>query len=168
LADPNFFRSVVLMCAVDGEGAFGLVLNRPSDVPVGDHLPGWVERLTRPEVVFVGGPVQPATAIGLGLRRGPEPPGWSEVAGRIGLVDLTAAPGDVVGHLETLRVFSGYAGWGAGQLEDELATGDWVVASAVPEDAFGDRPDNLWRTVLKREGGRAAMYADFPIDPRAN
>jgi len=168
LIDPNFFRAVVLMCGHDDDGALGLVLNRPTEVPVGDHLPGWVERLDPPEVVFIGGPVQPDVAIGLGRRGDAEPPGWSAVAGDIGLVDLTLPPGDVVGDLTGLRVFSGYAGWGAGQLEAELGTGDWVVAAAVPEDPFESAPDGLWRTVLRRRGGGPALYADFPLDPRVN
>jgi len=168
LIDPNSFRTVVLLCGHDGEGALGLVRNRPSDLPVGDHLPGWVERLARPEVVFAAGPVQPDAAMGLGRRSDQDPAGWSPILGDIGLVDLTVPPGDVVGDIRTLRVFAGYAGWGPGQLEGEVAGRDWVVADATPEDAFGDDQEDLWRTVLRRQGGGAALYADFPLDPRSN
>lgn len=169
LIDPSFWRTVVLVCAAGEDGALGLVLNRPSDVPVGDHLPGWVERLAPPEVVFAGGPVQPETAIGLGRRMVDQPRGgWSEVSAGVGMVDLTAAPGQVAGDLDALRVFSGYAGWGPGQLEDEIASGDWVVAAGAFVDAFTPDPGSLWRRVLRRQGGRAAMYAEFPLDPRAN
>ncbi len=168
LIDPNFFRTVVLVCAHGSDGALGVILNRPTDIAVGDHLPGWVEQLARPEVVFIGGPVQSETAIGLG-RRGPrEPEGWTVVDDRVGLVDLTAAPGAVAGDLESLRVFSGYAGWGPDQLEAELETGDWVVASSVPDDAFREDTEGLWRLVLRREGGRTAIYAEFPLDPSLN
>jgi len=168
LIDPNFFRTVVLVCGHDDEGAFGLVLNSPSDIAVGDHLPGWVERLRRPDVVFSGGPVQPDTAMGIGLKTTGAPIGWSPVAGDVGLVDLTLPPGDVVGHIAALRVFSGYAGWGSGQLDAEIAGRDWVVAVSSPEDCFGDAPGGLWRAVLRRQEGGAALYAHFPLDPRDN
>lgn len=168
LFDPNFFRTVVLLCGHDDDGALGLVLNRPTGIPVGDHLPGWVERLDPPEVVFVGGPVEPDVAIGLGRRKEVKPRGWSPVIADVGLVDLTLPPGEVAGDLIGLRVFSGYAGWGAGQLEEELATGDWVLAASIPDDAFGPAVDGLWRTVLRRRGGGPALYADFPLDPRVN
>ncbi len=168
LMDPNFFRTVVLVCTHGRDGALGLILNRPTDVPVGDHLPGWVEQLARPEVVFIGGPVQSETAVGLGRRASREPEGWSAVDDRVGLVDLAGAPGTVAGDLECLRVFSGYTGWGPDQLEAELETGDWVVASSLPDDGFGENPEGLWRQVLRREGGRTAIYAEFPLDPSAN
>jgi putative transcriptional regulator len=168
LMDPNFFRTVVLVCEHGAEGALGLVLNRPSDIVVGDHLPGWVERLSRPEVVFYGGPVQPETAIGLGRRGAGEPEGWAPVFGDVGMVDLTAPPGEVVGDLAELRVFAGYAGWGGGQLETEIATGDWVTADPEANDGFVQEPEHLWRETLRRRGGPAAMYAHFPLDPRAN
>jgi putative transcriptional regulator len=97
-----------------------------------------------------------------------EPPGFSAIDGRIGLIDLTMAPGDVVGDLERLRVFSGYAGWGPGQLEEELGGGDWLIVDALADDPFTEEPDGLWAAVLRREGGRAALYANFPLDPSAN
>lgn len=168
LIDLNFFRTVILVCKHGSDGALGLILNRPTEMPVADHLPGWVEQLARPEVIFLGGPVQPETAVGLG-RRGPrEPEGWSAVNDRVGMVDLAAAPGAVAGDLESLRVFSGYAGWGPDQLESELQSGDWVVASSEPDDGFGEDSEGLWKAVLRREGGRTAIYAEFPVDPSAN
>lgn len=168
LIDPNFWRSVVLVCATGDDGALGLVVNRPSDVAVGDHLPGWVERLTPPEVVFVGGPVEPDVAVGLGRRIVDEPHGWSEVDGGIGMVDLTGSPGEASGEMDLLRVFAGYSGWGPGQLEAEIATGDWVIATGDASDAFTPDPEDLWKRVLRRQGGRAAMYAEFPLDPSSN
>lgn len=168
MIDPNFFRTVVLVCEENEGGALGVVLNRPTDVAVGDHLPGWVERLSRPDVVFEGGPVQPDTALALARRTAQSPQGWSEVSGRVGLIDLTLAPADVVGDVVDLRVFAGYAGWGPDQLLAEVAAGDWVTAELLRDDAFTEHPSELWRDVLRRQGGPAAMYADFPLDPSAN
>lgn len=169
LIDPNFARTVVLVCGRGEDGAFGLVLNRPTDIAVGDHLPGWVEQLARPELVFVGGPVQPETAIGLarlrGLRR---PAGWEAVSVSVGLMDLSASPGDVAGDLVELRVFGGYAGWGEGQLESEIASGDWHVVPMEEGDPFTAEPDRLWRSVLRRQGGALAWYADCPPNPSFN
>ena len=66
------------------------------------------------------------------------------------------------------RVFAGYSGWGAGQLEDELEESSWIVVPAVPDDAFAPDPDELWRTVLHRKGGKFALIATMPYDPKLN
>jgi len=169
LFDPNFLRTVVLICRHDSDGALGLILNRRTDIAVGDHLPGWTEALAPPAVVFVGGPVEPQVAIGLGLRKyRTEPPGWTAVADSLGLVDLSEAPGLVTGHLERLRVFSGYAGWSAGQLDFEASSGDWLIIEPEATDAFREDPDDLWRGVLRRQQGELRLYADYPLDPSAN
>ncbi len=168
LVDPNFYRTVVFVCEDNDEGSLGLVLNRPTDVAVGEYLPDWVSRLVDPEVVFVGGPVQPETAVGLGRHGPPEAiDGWSPVGEDTGLVDLSAPPGDVAG-VEDLRVFSGYAGWSAGQLDMEIAVGDWFVVEAAPDDPFSNAPDGLWRRVLRRQRNELAFFADYPPDPRLN
>ena len=66
------------------------------------------------------------------------------------------------------RVFAGYAGWGIGQLEAELADEDWILEPALPDDAFTDDPDELWRDVLRRKGGIYELVARMPEDPRVN
>jgi putative transcriptional regulator len=163
LSDPNFFRAVVLILTHDDDGALGVVLNRSSDEPVEPHLPAWSDHLAYPPVVFVGGPVEPAVAIGLVRDADPVDPTALE---GVGLVDLAAEPGpDPAGPI---RVFSGYAGWGAGQLENELEEGAWFVLPGLPEDAFSDDPQALWPAVLRRQGGALAMLANFPEDPRLN
>jgi putative transcriptional regulator len=170
LIDPNFARTVVLVCRHDDEdGALGLILNRPTDIAVGDHLPGWVEVVSRPEVVHLGGPVQPEVAIGLGrCRPGFEPPGWTMVAGRLGMVDLSGSPAEATAALEALRVFAGYAGWSAGQLDFEASSGDWFSVPPGPDDVFPARAEQLWREVLRRQPSELALYADFPPDPSLN
>jgi len=173
LVDPNFARSVVLVCRHDGDGALGLVLNRPTSVTVAEALPAWVEPLAPPNVVFLGGPVQPEMAVGLGCLL-PEQAGrpdseqWTPVDDRLGLVNLGAPPSAEVGLLEQLRVFAGYAGWSAGQLDFEVASADWFVLDALEGDPFTAAPGGLWRRVLHRQRGPVALFADFPPDPSLN
>ncbi len=169
LLDPNFTRAVVLLCQHDGDGALGLILNRPTDAAVAEFLPDWAAHLSLPDVVFEGGPVQREAAVALARLDG-EPPadGWVPVGAGLGLLDISVPPWDVPGRVEALRVFSGYAGWGGGQLEGELRTDDWFVVPADPEDAFAPEPQPLWRTVLARQPGRLRMLAHFPDDPTLN
>jgi putative transcriptional regulator len=169
LIDPNFHRTVVLICRHDDEGALGIVLNRPTEIVVGDHLPGWTDVVAEPPLVFSGGPVQPEVAIGLARRRrAVTPPGWTDVYERIGLLDLGAPAAEGVATVETLRVYSGYAGWSGGQLDFESASGDWFVVDALPDDPFPTEAEAMWRRVLRRQGGDLSLYADFPPDPTLN
>jgi putative transcriptional regulator len=167
LIDPNFFRTVVLIVEHDDvEGALGLVLNRPSDAEVGDYLPEWAP-FTSPPVVHVGGPVTPDVAIGIVDTPVDPPETWAPVIGDIGLFDLSTLP-EGVGGVVRARVFAGYAGWVAGQLEAELLLRSWFVVDASPEDVFTEDPEGLWRRVLRRQPGPLSWYADYPPDPAMN
>ncbi|MEA2023457.1 MAG: YqgE/AlgH family protein [Actinomycetota bacterium] len=168
LADPNFFRSVVLLVDYDQNGAVGVVLDRPLDLEVRDHLPAWCDRLAPPARVFEGGPVQPETAIGVAHRPGIAADDiWQPTPDFVGFVDVSRDPDDVDG-LEEMRVFSGYAGWGAGQLEMELGIGSWFPVEGSVDDVFDPVPTTLWRRVLLRQEAHIARYANYPIDPRNN
>ena len=172
LFDPNFRRSVVLVATHDADGAFGLVLNRPTDIELDDVLGEWTALIGDPVVAFEGGPVQREIAVGLGrLRAGASPPGpdvWTPIAERVGLLDLAASPLEFGPSIEALRVFSGYSGWGPGQLDAEVAAADWFVLPFHPDDPFRADADALWRAILRRQSGRLAMFADYPNDPRQN
>lgn len=170
LLDPNFSDTVVLLLDADAEGALGLVLNRPSPVAVADVLEPWGEVVGEPEVLFRGGPVSPDGALAVGVLRdtGDVPVGFRSVAGRLGVVDLETPVELVNGSLTGLRVFAGYAGWSAGQLEDEIGRGDWYVVPSEEIDVV--RPDltDLWRDVLRRQPGHLAWHATRPVDPDLN
>jgi putative transcriptional regulator len=170
LRDPNFERTVVLLVAHEGGGALGVVLNRATEVPVGEVLGGWGGVASEPSVVFEGGPVQPEAAICLArVRSGAgEMRGFSRVEGTLGTVDLTSDPDLMREELIEVRVFAGYAGWSPGQLEEEIATGSWLTFKALPGDAFTERPDDLWAMVLRRQGGLQAAIAFYPSDPTLN
>jgi putative transcriptional regulator len=172
LGDPNFARTVVLMLEHNKEGALGLVLNRPTDATLTEPLPAWAELAAEPAVVFVGGPVQPEAAIGLGRRVEQDPTGdvegFAALFGNLGTVDLERPPGDVSPPIDRVRVFAGYAGWGAGQLEAELAADGWFVVDATPSDPWVRNAGELWREVLRRQRGPLQVFADFPSDPAQN
>ena len=170
LVDPNFARTVVLLCEHNDEGALGVVLNRPLEhAAVSEHLPEWLPYVSGLRVIFQGGPVEPSTALALGELAGTaRPEGWSPVLGRTGLLSLSREPGDFGGDLRRMRVFSGYSGWTGGQLEGEVKQEAWFVVAAAPEDLFTPEPETLWRRVLQRQDSKLALFAYFPTDPRAN
>jgi putative transcriptional regulator len=148
LIDPNFRKTVVLVAHHDDEGAMGLVLSRPSDDPV-----------------FVGGPVQPEAFMVLAEFEDVE-----EAAAPI-MADLGFMPADTEPDelsIKRLRLFAGYSGWGAGQLEAELEETSWIVVDAETDDAFAVDPDQLWRTVLQRKGGPFSLMENMPFDPELN
>jgi putative transcriptional regulator len=84
------------------------------------------------------------------------------------VVDLSRQIDEIRPGVDRIRVFAGYAGWGGGQLEEELETGSWYVVDADPEDALTAMPGGLWRFVLRRQQGKLALVANFPTDPSMN
>lgn len=170
LEDPNFDRTVVLVLQHDEEdGAMGLVLNRPSGLPLDEELRAWSTLATPPGEVFIGGPVQPEAALALGWMPtgGQVPVGVQPILDQVGVVDLRRSPDDLP-QLLAVRVFAGYAGWGVGQLESEIAQGAWFTLDADPWDPATADPDNLWRDVFRRQSDRLRMLATFPDDPSLN
>lgn len=171
LSDPHFARTIVLLLDAGHDGALGVVLNRPSEVGVGEVLAGWAPVVTGPDVLFQGGPVETDSALAVAAVAAPaaeEPVGWRRVFDTVGLVDLDAPIELLAEALAALRIFAGYAGWSAGQLEGEIAEGAWYVVAAEAGDAFGTEPSALWAQVLRRQGGRLAMLATMPAEPTLN
>ena len=170
MLDPNFTDAVVLLLDADQDGAMGVVINRPSPVPVVSVLEGWGDIVSDPEVLFRGGPVSPEGALAVALLHEPgaAPVGFREVDGLLGLVDLDTPVELVTGSLAGMRIFAGYAGWGAGQLEGEVEGGDWYVVPSMPPDAFQADPSDLWRDVMRRQPGKLAWHLNRPADPELN
>lgn len=165
LLDPNFRRTVVLVVDHDDEGAAGVILNRPGSMPVREAVPTLGGLVDEAEPVYVGGPVGPDAAV---LLADFSDPSIAEdlVFGTIGMLgDLPSDGSEGIGRL---RVFGGYAGWGPGQLEEELSRDDWVTDIARPSDVFTTHPRELWAEVLKRKGGRFELLATMPLDPSLN
>jgi putative transcriptional regulator len=169
LKDPNFDRTVVYIAEHSEEGAMGLVLNRPAEATVADAIPelDWVTDSTA-DSIYVGGPVAPNGVIVLAE--------WEDPAQAVVLIedDLGFVPGDaedtdvLAAAVRRARVYAGHAGWGPGQLEDELGEEAWIVESPLRDELFSDDPEGLWAAVLRRKGREFALLATMPPDPSLN
>jgi putative transcriptional regulator len=171
LDDPNFDRTVIFVLEHHDEGALGVVINRPTEEELGEPLDRWEDLQASPAQVFAGGPVETDALIALALSNSPleeASEDLSPVVGRVASADLTADPAFVAARVSAVRVFRGYAGWGPGQLEGEIMAGAWLVFDAEPDDVFATQPTQLWRTVLRRQGGRLGWLANAPDDLSAN
>jgi len=168
LPDPNFERTVVLLCEHNDEGSFGFVLNKPSILKVSEVM----EDLTEMEnVVYVGGPVQQDTLHF--IHRNATLENAVEIVDRI---FWGGAFENLMLMLETkqltskdIRFFLGYSGWGPGQLDTELEQDSWIVCDYVSDQLlFDTSADVMWRKALENMGGRFSMYSNYPVDPRLN
>lgn len=168
LADPNFDRTVVYVLEHTFNGAVGVVLNRPTDEDAPGELYAWTDHMSPPATLFSGGPVDTSALIALARLTGAVDGSWSQVAPGLGSIDLTLDPYEVARGVHALRVFRGYSGWGAQQLDEELGEGAWMVLDAELADVFCTTPAGLWRRVLRRQGGRLAWVADAPDDLSSN
>lgn len=167
--DENFERTVVYLFEHNDDGSVGVVLNRPTAVAVQDVLAKWATLAAQPAVLFSGGPVSPGSVLGLAQASGPLPAElFTVLEWPLGAIDITLEPGLVADELESVRLFSGYAGWGPGQLQAELGVGAWWVFDAAPGDLFDGDPTELWYRVLRRQGGSYAVYGFAPDDPSLN
>jgi putative transcriptional regulator len=169
LNDPNFQRTVVLLCEHGEDGTFGFVLNKPSILKGGDVLEG---TLNFDPMLYIGGPVQQDTlhfihhsldtveggvSLGNGLRWG------GNFEQLLQLYQEKAVPEN------RCRFFLGYSGWSAGQLEEELASHNWIICKrASPRDVFETEADELWRRSLQKMGGKFKVISNYPTDPRLN
>ncbi len=159
-----FQRTVVLICQHDSDGAFGLVLNRPAGTHVGDALEGELPEVLKSMPLLFGGPVQPG-ALSY-LKSEPFLPDGS-VMPNVDLGHSLEELVDVLGGFmpdRRLKVFAGYAGWTAGQLDSEMARQAWITFPATVELIFDDQPSTLWQRVLRLKGGLYRLLADAPED----
>jgi len=166
LLDPNFRRTVILLAEHEDHGALGLVLNRPAEIPVSEIAPPLGPFVAEGTPIFLGGPVQKEAVL---ILADYADPGRCErqIFGGVGF----AAPHDAddpLSGIRRARVFAGYAGWGPGQLESELAEDAWIIEPALPDDVFTDDPGHLWAAVLRRKGGDYKMLSLMPSDVSTN
>ena len=174
LRDDNFYKTVVLLLEHGDHGAMGLVINRPSSIKVSHALAGHFDLPDTEDVVFGGGPVEPSALVILhddsafqdngpsvlpGLFVGGSPDAFEQVIGE-------AAISGSMKH--SFRVFSGYAGWGAGQLEGEMDRGDWLTYPACRELVFYDDPYAIYDVLLQRIYESNHILSHRVKDPTAN
>jgi putative transcriptional regulator len=168
LPDPNFERTVVLLCEHNEEGSFGFVLNKPSILKVTEVMEDLADI---DSVVYVGGPVQQDTLHFIHRN--------ATLENAIEIVDKIYWGGsfeNLMLLLETrqvdskdIRFFLGYSGWGPGQLEAELDQDSWIVCDYVTDQLlFDTASDVMWRKALENMGGRFSVYSNYPVDPRLN
>ena len=175
LVGPEFEQTVVLVLEHDqAGGALGVVLNRPLPVPVGAELPAWAASsvVAEPAVVFSGGPVEDDSVLLVALATpGAAPQELRPVTSRVAVVPFTVPADEAHRWSDGVRVFAGYAGWAAGQLEAEVEGGFWYVVDSEPGDLVVAEPDRLWRAVLRRQRGALAplaLVSTWPADPELN
>lgn len=165
LGDPNFVRTVILLLEHGEDGAMGLILNRPTDVKAANILTGVEGLERRPETAFLGGPVQRETAMVL-LQSADEPEDTKRVFEDI----YVTGSRDVLQTLvqadrPVFRVFLGYSGWSAGQLELEIAHGSWSVLRGDADSIFSKDPDALWQYYTEKGSLR---FAGLPPASRSD
>ncbi|WP_288338320.1 YqgE/AlgH family protein [uncultured Gordonia sp.] len=172
LLEPTFARTVIYVIEHNDAGSLGVVLNRVSQTAVHNVMPSWTDLAAQPRALFVGGPVKQDSALCLGVvRRGADISGIEQirpVSGRVALIDLDADPELIGPVLEGLRIFAGYAGWGIGQLDAEMAQDSWMLASALPRDILAPSTTDIWADVLRRQPWPLPLLATHPVDVTGN
>jgi putative transcriptional regulator len=168
LVDPNFHRTVILIAEHTGEGAMGLVLNRPAETLVADVVPDLSDLAEDDAPVFFGGPVASDSVIVLAEFDDPTVAGVL-LESDLGFVGNESGElGDVAGSVRRARVYAGHSGWGPGQLEGELEEEAWIIEPPRREEIFSEDAQGLWASVLRRKGRRYALLSTMPLDPSLN
>ena len=168
LKDPNFLRTVVLICEHQEEGSFGLVLNKRFTHQL-DELMTDLEG--HPIPVYYGGPVEMNTLHF--IHQLPEQiPGGKEIGsgifwgGNFETVTCLVKSGEL--DLSMIKFFIGYSGWGKGQLQEELDEKSWLTVAATRKLIFEDPAEEVWKESLKHLGGDYEMLIHYPADPQLN
>ncbi|MBS1507614.1 MAG: YqgE/AlgH family protein [Bacteroidetes bacterium] len=168
LSDPNFERTIILLCEHNEEGSVGFVLNKPSL----SKLNELINDLSDLEnVLCIGGPVQQDTLHFLHQ--------CGDIEGAIEVGDNIYWGGEfeqLIGKIETqqiesseIKFFVGYSGWSPGQLEEEIKLNSWIVSNLASSELIFETPvEEMWRLTLRKMGGRFSMYSNYPVDPSMN
>ncbi len=163
-----FHRSVVLICQHDTEGAFGLILNRSTENAIGDVVIEDLPESIQEGPLYLGGPVQPGALSYLHFDS------FIPAANVITNVSLGHSVEELVDVAASyspekqLRIFAGYAGWSAGQLDNEMASDSWLTHPATKEIIFETPAKSMWSEVMKQKNWQQRILADSPEDPSWN
>ncbi|MGV3539566.1 MAG: YqgE/AlgH family protein [Rufibacter sp.] len=168
LGDPNFERSVIVICQHDKEGTVGLVLNRISNLHLSDVVE--VNAETFDMELAIGGPMQPNTLHY--IHRLPHLKDAMPITDGLfwggDFEELTTWLNQGIVKEDEIRFFVGYSGWSPGQLEEEVSKNVWFVNNNAANKLLTLNIDSLWRDILKEMGGKYKMYANYPADPSLN
>lgn len=168
MLSSEFARTVVLIIEHNLEHTLGVVLNRRSEVAVANVLPEWLDYVAKPQALYLGGPLGPQAAIGVGVTTSgtviENHPEFTRLANRLVHVDLRTDPATLGGLLEGVRIFAGYAEWAPGQLDDEIERGDWYVAPALPSDVIAPAGTDLYSDIMRRQPMPLPLFSTFPAD----
>ena len=157
LRDPNFSRTVVLLIGYDPEGAMGLVINRRTHVPVSEVFTESEELRRAVGRIYLGGPVSLNQFFILVQTKHPSA-GSLHLLGNLYLSDQEFLQGMLGGGgQEEFRVYAGYAGWGASQLDREIDRGDWHVLPGDEKSVFSEEPATVWEVLIERSNAVWAM-----------
>jgi putative transcriptional regulator len=155
LPDPNFSETVVLLIAYGPNGTVGVIVNRPSDVKLATVLPSIKSLHGRSDMVYMGGPVL-ANHVLLLVRAARAPDDSLAVFDGVyasSSMDVLKHESEQRGSKQRFRAYAGHAGWAPGQLEAEIARGDWYVTPADAESVLSPKPRDLWRKLIERVEG---------------
>jgi putative transcriptional regulator len=150
--DPSFAKAVILLVDYDKDGALGVIINRPTDVPLKVALPELKELRKRKDRVYLGGPVALDRMVLL-LRTAKAPPRSVLIFDTVYASGSLDALKGCVRKGDGVRAYAGYAGWGPGQLDTEVAHGDWVIGPADSKIIFEGKPETMWENMLERLSG---------------
>jgi putative transcriptional regulator len=148
-----FHHTVVLICEHNTEGAFGLVLNRVAGSKIGEVVVADLPATLKESPLFLGGPVQPGALSFLHTDTFiPDAGVLPNLALGHSLDDLVDI-GESFSSAKKVKMFAGYAGWSAGQLENEMKRKSWLTFPASLELVFDTPPEKLWQNIVKSKGG---------------
>lgn len=169
LADPNFSRTVILLCEHNMDGSFGFVLNKPAKVKLNELIEGVGERQDN---VYVGGPVQQNTLQFIHKNDALIEGGVEVLEGLFWGGNFEQMLAMMEGNLvqtNDIKFFVGYSGWAGGQLKGELELNSWIISRNIDiGQIFNTDVESLWKEVLNTMGGKFKIVANFPVDPRLN
>jgi putative transcriptional regulator len=172
LVDPRFQETVVLLISYGTEGAAGLIINRPTKVPLAEMLPSVPDLKKRADVVYYGGPVEGHRILML-IRSGEKPEESGRVFGNV----YVSSSGNTLERMigahkpeKQLRFYAGYAGWLPGQLDGEVSRGDWHIVRADADSIFEKKSSEIWRELFRRASAIQVWNhgePDFALAPEA-
>jgi putative transcriptional regulator len=168
LGGSFFHRTVLLICEHNADGAFGLVLNRPTGQTIGDALASNFPAPLKSGELFLGGPVQPQA---LSYLHADDFLPDANVLPNLNLdhsLDDLIELADSFSPTQRVKVFAGYAGWSPGQLDDEMKRDTWLTHPASIDLVFHARPAELWAMILRQKGGKYRLIAELPDDLASN